>query len=84
MIQYIKDQWIDQQHHNEFQWDQNSQNIVPYDNELKFIYLLREQHISFGNYIFININFVLKFLTYLRCNKEKKINQITILDLRLL
>ena len=42
MIEYTKDQWIDQKHHNVLQWDINAQNIIRYDNELKLIYLLRE------------------------------------------
>ena len=42
MIEYTKDKWIDQKHHGILQWAINAQNIIRYDNEFKFIYLLRE------------------------------------------
>ena len=42
MIEYTKYQWIGQNRHNVLQWSRNAQNIICYDNELKFIYLLRE------------------------------------------
>ena len=42
MIEYTKNQWIDQKHHNVLQWSRNAQNIIRYGNELKLIYLLRE------------------------------------------
>ena len=42
MIEYIKDQWIYQNHHDVLKWARNAQNIICYDNELKLIYLLRE------------------------------------------
>ena len=42
MIEYTKYQWIYQKHHDVLQWARNAQNIIRYDNELKFIYLPRE------------------------------------------
>ena len=42
MIEYTKDQWIDQKHNNVLQWARNAQNNFFYENELKLIYLLRE------------------------------------------
>ena len=42
MVQYNKDQRIDQKHHDLFQCARNAQNIIRYDNEFKVIYLLRE------------------------------------------
>ena len=42
MIEYTKYQWIDQKHHNVFQWSRNDQNNIRYDNKLKFNYLIRE------------------------------------------
>ena len=39
VIEYTKDQWIDQHHQDLLQWAWNFQNIIRYDNELKFIYL---------------------------------------------
>ena len=42
MIEYTKDQWIDQKHHNVLQRAINAQNIICHDNEFKLIYLLRE------------------------------------------
>ena len=53
LIEYTKDQWVDQQHQDVFQWARNTQNIIRYDNELKLI-------MSFNNDIFININFLLQ------------------------
>ena len=41
MIEYTKDQWIDQNYHDVLQWARNAQNMICYDNEFKFIYLLR-------------------------------------------
>ena len=42
MIEYTKYQWTDQKHHDALQWTRKDQNIICYDNELKFMYLLRE------------------------------------------
>ena len=42
MIEYTRDQWIDQKHHDVLQWARNSQNIICYYNELELIYVLRE------------------------------------------
>ena len=42
MIEYTKDKWIDQKHHDVLQWTRNAQNIIPYDNELKLINCIRE------------------------------------------
>ena len=42
MIEYTKDQWIDQKHHDVLQWARNAQNIIGDENELKLIYLPRE------------------------------------------
>ena len=42
MVEYNKDQWIDQNHYDVLQWARNDQNIICYDNELNLIYLLRE------------------------------------------
>ena len=42
IIEYNKDQWIDQNNHDLLQWDRNSQNIIHHDNELKLINLPRE------------------------------------------
>ena len=42
MVEYNKDQWIDQNNHDVLQWNRNAQNIIRCDNSLKFIYLLRE------------------------------------------
>ena len=42
MIEYTKDQWIDQKHNNVLKWARNAQNTICYENGLKFIYLLRE------------------------------------------
>ena len=42
IIEYTKDKCIYQKHHDVLQWDRNAQNIICYDNELKFIYLLKE------------------------------------------
>ena len=42
MIEYTKDQYIDQEHHNLLQSARNTQNIIRYDNELKLINLLIE------------------------------------------
>ena len=42
MIEYTKDQWIDQNHHDVLQWARNAQNILRYENELELIFLLRE------------------------------------------
>ena len=39
MIEYTKDQQIDQNHHNVLQWARNAQNIIRYEIESKFIYL---------------------------------------------
>ena len=41
MIEYTKDQWIDQNHHAVLKWARNAQNIIRYENELKLINLLR-------------------------------------------
>ena len=38
MVEYTKDQWIDQKHHDVLQWSRNAQNIIHYDNELKLIF----------------------------------------------
>ena len=45
LMEYTKDQWVDQQHQDVFQWDRNTQNIICYNNELKLI-------VSFKNDIF--------------------------------
>ena len=42
MIEHTKYQQIDQKYHNVLQWARNAQNIISYNNELKFIYLPRE------------------------------------------
>ena len=42
IIEYTKDEWIYQNHHDILQWARNVQIIIRYGNELKFIYLLRE------------------------------------------
>ena len=42
VIEYTKDQCIDQQHHDVLQWDRNAQNIICFENKLNFIYLLRK------------------------------------------
>ena len=42
IIEYTKDQWIDQKYHDVLKWDRNVHNIICYNNELKLIYLLRE------------------------------------------
>ena len=42
MIEYTKYQRNDKKHHNILQWTINNKNIIRYDNELEFIYLLRE------------------------------------------
>ena len=41
MIEYTKDQWIAQRHHEILQWAINVKNVIFYDNELKLIYLIR-------------------------------------------
>ena len=42
MVEYAKDKFIDQNHHDVLQWARNGQNIIHYDNKLKLSYLLRE------------------------------------------
>ena len=42
MVEYTKDQFIDQNRHDVLQWARNAQNIICYDNELKLTYLLIE------------------------------------------
>ena len=46
MIEYTKYQWIDQKHHIILQWARNTQTFIRSDNELKFIYLLKDGIIS--------------------------------------
>ena len=41
MIKYTKYKWNDKKHHGVFQWARNVQNIIPHDNELKLMNLLR-------------------------------------------
>ena len=41
MIEYTKDQWVHQKHHDVLQWARNVQNIIRYYNELKLINLIR-------------------------------------------
>ena len=41
IIEYTKDQWIDKKHHDLLQRDRNAQSIICYENQFKFIYLLR-------------------------------------------
>ena len=42
VVEYTKDQWIDHNHHDVLQWARNAKNVIRYDNESKFIHLLRE------------------------------------------
>ena len=42
IIEYTKDKWIDQNHHNVLQWARNAPIIICHDNELELINLLRE------------------------------------------
>ena len=42
MIEYTIYQVVDQKHHDVLQLARNSKIIICYDNELEFIYLLRE------------------------------------------
>ena len=42
MIEYTKDQQIDQKQHGVLQWARNAQNVIRYDNELELIHLIRE------------------------------------------
>ena len=42
IIEYTKDKWIDEKHHNLLKWARNAHNIIGYENELKLIYLPRE------------------------------------------
>ena len=42
IIEYAKYQWIDQNYHDVLKWAINAQYVICYENELKFIYLIRE------------------------------------------
>ncbi len=42
LMEYIKNEWMNERNNDILQWAKNSRNIIRNDNDLKLIYLLRE------------------------------------------
>ena len=42
LMEYIKNEWIEDRNEDVMQWAKNARNIIRSNNELKLVYLLRE------------------------------------------